>query len=295
MTKCGCLRTLWAKRRLSFLMEAHNGLSARLVEEAGFAGIWASSLTIAASLGLRDCNEASWTQILDILEFMADATTCPILMDGDSGYGNFNNVRRLVKKLETRGIAGVCIEDKQFPKSNSLLESGPHMLADRDEFCGRIKAAKDHQTDPDFVVVARTEAFICGLDVQAALQRGAAYHAAGADAILVHSRRDTAVDIQAFMKDWDGRCPVLIVPTTYAQTPLREFEACGVATVIWANHGLRAAIKAMSDVYRQLAREGSPAQLDDRLVPVQEVFRLQGMEELKAAERRYLPPVREGT
>ena len=225
---------------------------------------------------------------------MADATTCPILMDGDSGYGNFNNVRRLVKKLETRGIAGVCIEDKQFPKSNSLLESGPHMLAEMEEFCGRIKAAKDHQTDPDFVVVARTEALICGLDVHAALRRAMAYHAAGADAVLVHSRRDTAVDIQAFMKEWDTRCPILIAPTTYAQTPLRDFEVSGVSTVIWANHGLRAAIRAMTDVYRQLAREVSPTQLTDRLVPVDEIFRLQGMEELKAAEKRYLPPARVG-
>src|SRR5580704_6664944 len=125
---------------LSFLMEAHNGLSAKLAEEAGFRGIWASGLSISAALGLRDSNEASWTQVLDVLEFMADATSLPILVDGDTGYGNFNNVRRLVRKLCERGIAGVCIEDKLFPKTNSFL--GEHQaLAGIEEFCGRLRAA----------------------------------------------------------------------------------------------------------------------------------------------------------
>ena len=175
-------------------MEAHNGLSAKIVEEAGFRGIWASGLTISASLGLRDSNEASWTQVLDVLEFMADATTLPILVDGDTGYGNFNNVRRLVRKLGERGIAGVCIEDKLFPKTNSFIgEAQP--LADIDEFCGRIKAGKDSQTDDDFVLVARVEALISGRGMDEALRRAEAYHAAGADAILIHSKKSTANEI----------------------------------------------------------------------------------------------------
>jgi phosphoenolpyruvate phosphomutase len=106
---------------LDFLMEAHNGLSARIGEEAGFNGLWASGLCLAAQFGVRDSNEASWTQVLEMLEFMADATTVPILLDGDTGYGNFNNVRRLVRKLEQRDIAAVCIEDKLFPKTNSFI------------------------------------------------------------------------------------------------------------------------------------------------------------------------------
>lgn len=87
-----------------------------------FAGIWASGLSISAQMGLRDNNEASWTQVLEVLEYMSDAADLPILVDGDTGYGNFNNARRLVRKLEQRGIAGVCLEDKVFPKTNSLLE-----------------------------------------------------------------------------------------------------------------------------------------------------------------------------
>ena len=136
-TRFAALRHELLSPTLSFLMEAHNGLSAKIVEEAGFAGIWASGLSISAALGVRDNNEASWTQVLEILEFMADATSLPILVDGDTGYGNFNNVRRLVRKLCQRGIAGVCIEDKLFPKTNSFIgEAQP--LADIDEFCGRI-------------------------------------------------------------------------------------------------------------------------------------------------------------
>src|SRR4029079_1163864 len=120
-SKTATLRRLLMSRELEFLMEAHNGLSARIVEEAGFHGIWASGLSISAALGVRDNNEASWTQVVEVVEFMSDATSIPILLDADTGYGNFNNMRRLVRKLEQRGVAAVCIEDKQFPKTNSFI------------------------------------------------------------------------------------------------------------------------------------------------------------------------------
>ena len=149
-------------QQLEFLVEAHSGMSAKIVEEAGFKGVWGSGLSISGSLGVRDNNEASWTQVLDVLEFMSDATTIPILMDGDTGYGSFNNMRRLVKKLEQRDIAGVCIEDKIFPKTNSFLREGAQPLANIDEFCGKIKAGKDIEKDDDFVIVARVETFIAG-------------------------------------------------------------------------------------------------------------------------------------
>lgn len=115
-------RQLLASSELEFLLEAHNGITAKIVEEAGFCGIWAGGLCMSAQYGVRDSNEASWTQVLEMLEFMADATSIPILLDGDTGYGNFNNVRRLVRKLEQRGIAAVCIEDKLYPKTNSFID-----------------------------------------------------------------------------------------------------------------------------------------------------------------------------
>ena len=118
-------------------MEAHNGLSAKIVEETGFPLIWASGLSIAAGLRLRDRNEASWTQVLNVLEFMADGTAVPILVDGDTGHGDFNNFRRLVTKLCQRNITAVCIEDKVFPKTNSFVDCS--QLADVAEFCGKIQ------------------------------------------------------------------------------------------------------------------------------------------------------------
>lgn len=183
------LRDILSSNDLRFIMEAHNGLSAKIVEETGFEGIWASGLSISAALGVRDSNEASWTQVLEVLEFMSDATDIPILLDGDTGYGNFNNMRRLVTKLCQRGVAGVCIEDKLFPKTNSFLgEAQP--LADIDEFCGKIKAGKDSQLDDNFSIVARIEALISGWGVDEALRRAEAYHQAGADAVLIHSKKD---------------------------------------------------------------------------------------------------------
>jgi phosphoenolpyruvate phosphomutase len=119
---------------------------------------------------------------------MSDATTIPILLDADTGYGNFNNVRRLVRKLEQRNIAAMCLEDKLFPKTNSFIRGEQQPLADIREFCGKIAAAKDTQQDPDFCVVARVEALIAGRGLEEALRRAHAYSDAGADAILMHSK-----------------------------------------------------------------------------------------------------------
>ena len=293
-SKASCLRALLTSPQLEFLMEAHNGISAKIVEEAGFKGIWASGLSISAALGVRDNNEASWTQVLEILEFMADATSIPILVDGDTGYGNFNTVRRLVRKLCQRGIAGVCIEDKLFPKTNSFIGKG-QPLADTDEFCGKIKAGKDSQTDPDFCLVARVEALISGWGLDEALRRAEAYHGAGADAILIHSKRSSADEILAFAAEWQNRCPIIIVPTKYYATPTEEFRTSGISVVIWANHNLRASISAMQEVSRRILREENLIGVEGTVISVEGVFELTGNEELAKADRRYLPSPREET
>jgi phosphoenolpyruvate phosphomutase len=275
--------------RLEFLMEAHNALSARIVEEAGFSGIWASGLSISATLGLRDNNEASWTQVLEVVEFMSDATRIPIMLDGDTGYGNFNNIRRLVKKLEQRGVAAVCIEDKLFPKTNSFIESERQPLASIDEFTGKIKAVKDAQTDSDFCLVARLEGFIAGWGIDEMLLRAEAYHLAGADALLIHSKKVTPDQVLAFAKAWGNKCPLMIVPTTYYSTPVEVFEQAGIAVVIWANQNVRSSIAAMQATTRRIFTERSIQNVEDGIVPVKEVFRLQNAEELLVAEERYLP------
>ncbi|WP_433503754.1 phosphoenolpyruvate mutase [Pseudonocardia halophobica] len=287
-SRAAALRRMVLSDELEFLMEAHNGLSARIVREAGFGGIWASGLAMSAQLGVRDNNEASWTQIVDVVEFMADASDLPILLDGDTGFGNFNNVRRLVRKLEQRGAAGVCIEDKQFPKTNSFIDGDRQPLAEVEEFCGRIKAGKDSQLDEDFVLVARVEAMIAGWGVDEALRRAAAYHEAGADAILIHSAKSRPDEILEFAAQWRNRAPLVIVPTKYYSTPTTVFREAGISVVIWANHLLRAATSAMQSVAREIHDSRTLVNVEDRVAPVGEIFRLQGVEEYAAAERRYL-------
>ncbi len=281
------LRRLLESPETEFILEAHNGLSARIVEEAGFKGIWASGLALSAQFGVRDNNEASWTQVVDMLEFMSDATTIPILLDGDTGYGNFNNLRRLVQKLEQRGIAGVCIEDKLFPKTNSFIGGERQPLADVAEFCGKIRAGKDAQTDPDFRIVARVEALIAGWGLDEALRRAEAYHEAGADAILIHSKLSRPDEVLAFAERWAGRSPLVIVPTKYYSTPTEVFRQAGISLVIWANHMIRAAARAMQETAREIQATESLLNVEDRIVPVNEIFRLQGAGELAEAEKRY--------
>jgi len=274
---------------LEFLLEAHNGITAKIGEEAGFKGLWAGGLCMSAQYGVRDSNEASWTQVLEMLEFMADATSIPILLDGDTGYGNFNNVRRLVAKLEQRGIAAVCIEDKLYPKTNSFIDGNKQQLAEIDEFCSRIKAGKDAQIDDDFAIITRIEAFIAGWGLGEALRRAEAYHEAGADGILIHSALSAPAEVLAFKREWADRSPVVIVPTKYYATPTEVLREAGFSIAIWANHLLRAAIPAMQRVAATLATEQNLLSIEDGIASVGEIFRLQGASELQDAEERYLP------
>jgi phosphoenolpyruvate phosphomutase len=291
MKKTTQLRNMLMSNELEFLMEAHNGMSAKIAEEAGFKGIWGSGLSISAALGVRDNNEASWTQVLEVVEFMSDATRIPILLDGDTGYGNFNNMRRLVTKLEQRGVAGVCIEDKIFPKTNSFLRTEAQPLADIEEFCGKIKAGQDTKLDDDFNIIARVEALIAGWGMGEALKRAEAYRLAGANGILMHSKISKADEILAFMKEWGERsktCPIVIVPTKYYSTPTNAFREANVSVCIWANHQMRAAISAMQNVTATIFKEQSLINIEDKVVSVKEVFRLQNDSELELAEKLYL-------
>jgi len=282
------LRDLIFSDQLEFIMEAHNGISSKIVEEAGFKAIWASGLCLSASLGLRDNNEASWSQVVDVLEYMSNSVDIPILVDGDQGFGNFNNARIFCKNLEQRGIAGVVFEDKLFPKTNSFIEvSGGQKLANIDEFCGKIRACKDNQVNPYFVVVARLEAFIAGYDVEEALKRAYAYHKAGADAILVHSKINTSKDVDAFMSIWDNRCPIIIVPTKYYSTPTQHFRDLGISTVIWANHNMRSCIDIMRKTTKTIFQDESLKNIEDKIVTVKEIFEYTKEQELKDDENNY--------
>jgi phosphoenolpyruvate phosphomutase len=271
---------------LEFVMEAHDGLSAAVAAQAGFKALWASGLSISSSLGYRDANEASWTQMVDVVERMADASTLPILVDGDSGFGNFNNARLVSAKLHQRGASGVCLEDKGFPKMNSFV-GNRHPLAEIDEFSGRLKAVKD--SVPDMVLVARIEALIAGYGLDEALLRADAYADAGADAILIHSRKSDALEILDFARQWAGKLPIVIVPTKYYRTPVSAYREAKISTVIWANHNMRAAISAMRATCGRIMAEESIAGVESEVATLEDVFGLLRYDELSAAEDRYLP------
>jgi phosphoenolpyruvate phosphomutase len=287
MRKTTQLKNLLRSDETEFILEAHNGLAAKIVEETGFKGIWGSGLALSAQHAVRDNNELSWTQVVNILEFMSDATTIPILLDGDTGYGDFNNMRRLVHKLEQRAIAGVCIEDKLFPKTNSFIQGEQQELENIETFCGKIKAGKDAQSDDDFCIVARVEAFIAGWGLEEALKRGEAYRQAGADAILIHSKLSRPDEILAFAHEWDNRCPLVIVPTKYYSTQTEVFRQNQVSLVIWANHLIRAGITAMQNTARTIYESESLVDVEGRVATVPEIFRLQGADELLEAEKIY--------
>jgi phosphoenolpyruvate phosphomutase len=288
--RSGGLRALVDGGDLSFLMEAHDALSAAVAERAGFKGLWASGLSISSSLGYRDANEASWTQVVDVVERIADAVSVPILVDGDSGFGNFNNARLAALKLWQRGAAGICLEDKGFPKMNSFV-GDRHPLAEASEFCGRLKAVKDTVSDAGFVLVARLEALIAGHGLDEALARAHAYAEAGADAILIHSRKSEADEILDFARVWQNRLPVVIVPTKYYRTPVSAYRQAGISTVIWANHNMRAAVAAMRQVCGRILAEEGIAGIEGEVASLDEVFGLLAYDELASAEERYLPRV----
>lgn len=270
-----------------FILEAHNGLSARIVEEAGFKGIWGSGLALSAQHAVRDNNELSWTQVVEQLGFMTDVTSIPILLDGDTGYGDFNNMRRLVRKLGQIGVAGVCIEDKLFPKTNSFIQGEAQPLEDIQTFCGKIQAGKDSQSDDDFSIVARVEAFIAGWGLAEALKRAEAYRLAGADAILIHSKHSQPHEVLEFATEWANRSPLVIVPTKYYATPTEVFEQAGISLVIWANHMIRTCISAMQATAEKIHKTRSLIESEGRIATVSEIFRLQGADELLEAEKRY--------
>lgn len=275
--------------RLAIVMAAHNPLSARLAEEAGFDGIWASGFELSAAYGVPDASLLSFTQHLDMTRAMIEQIGIPLIADLDTGYGNAINVEHVVGAYARAGAAAVVIEDKTFPKDTSLLAGARQELIRTEEFQGKIEAARDAGAAQELVVIARTEALIADLGLDEALRRGAAYAEAGADFVLIHSKKKTPDEIVAFAERWSGTVPLVIVPTAYPDLTEAKVRALGkIAIVIYANHGLRAAAGAMREVFGAIRRDGGIHNVDKRIVSVEDIFDLQRVPEMKAAEKKYL-------
>ncbi|WP_246799555.1 isocitrate lyase/phosphoenolpyruvate mutase family protein [Bradyrhizobium sp. CCBAU 51753] len=278
-----------AETRLLHIMAAHSPLSAILAEEAGFDGLWASGFELSALYGLPDMSLISMTQHLDMLRAIAGRSTLPIVADIDTGYGNAINVIHAISEYERAGASAVVIEDKTFPKVTSLVAGGRQELLRIDEFQGKIGAAIATRRDPDFLVIARTEALIAGLDEADALHRAEAYVKAGADMILIHSKKKDPSEIESFSRAWTGSVPLVIVPNAYPDLDAERVRALGnIRMMIYGNYGIRAAATAMQETFRRILADGGVQNVHKDILPVEEIFRLQKMETIRAAEARFL-------
>jgi phosphoenolpyruvate phosphomutase len=275
-------------RRQLLAVGAHDGMSGRLGERAGFDAIWASGFEISASHGVPDANVLDMSAQLAASEQIAEAVSVPVIADCDNGYGNAVNAAHTARKFARAGIAGICIEDNVFPKRCSFYEGARRELVSREEHALKIEACKDEAGDGLFVI-ARTEALIAGYPMEDALERAEAYAEAGADAVLIHSKQKEPHEIVEFCTRWSGRAPLVAVPTTYDKTTVADLARLGVRIVIFANHGLRASIRAMEQAYAKLIQAGRASVLRDDIVSLQHVFDLINVKELEEIERRYLP------
>lgn len=289
MNKHQVLRRALTSGPLLPAMAAHNPLAARLAEQAGFGAIWGSGFELAASHALPDANILSMGTHLEMMRAIASVVAIPLIADIDTGFGNAINVSYVVPQYEAAGASAVVMEDKTFPKDTSLRPGGRQELVRIEEFQGKVAAAVAARRDPDFVVVARTEALIAGLGQDEALRRALAYAEAGADAILVHSKQKRPDEILAFIAAWPGTVPLVLVPTAYPQLTEADIAASGkVAIVIYGNHAIRAAAGAMRRVFEQIRREGGIAGVDAGLPSVADILELQGDARMRALETRFL-------
>ncbi len=285
--KAAKLKSLFETKKVVRIMGAHDGLGAYLIEKSGFDGVWASGLEISTSHLVPDANILTMTDNFLACQTMNDATQLPVVCDCDTGYGNVSNVIHMIKKYEAAGLAAVVVEDKRFPKVNSFVP-GRQELASINEFCGKIEASIHARRDPDFMFIARIEAFIAGWGIDEALKRAYAYEDAGADALVIHSALKDPAEIYAFAKAFKGKIPLVAIPTTYFHVTADELAEQGYKMVIYANQGLRASIRAMKETFKVISEEGTTRNIESQLVGLKEVFELQGMNRMKDDEKKYL-------
>ena len=257
----GCL--LEKKERL-VVVSAGDAITSRLIEEAEFDGIWVSGFEASARLGLADNGVITMPEMLNTAKTVASATTLPVIVDVDNGYGGIHNFIRTVKEFESSGCSGVCVEDNIFPKQNSLW-GGKVPLLSKEEHGAKIRAGKDAQKTEDFMIIARTEALIRNYGMTEALKRAEYYAECGADMVLIHSREPSGNEALNIPKQWKPDIPLAIVPTKFPHiTNERLFDA-GFSVVILANQTERIKIKAIRDGLKVIRTNDCVAPIEDKL------------------------------
>ena len=264
---------------------AFDAMSAKLVELNNFDAIWAGSFAISATHAVPDASIMTMTEFLQVSKNMSDSCNIPIIADCDTGFGGPSNVSHLVKQYEKVGVAGISIEDKIFPKQNSLLENGKQELLGQKEFAAKIIAAKESKINQNFMIIARTEALIANLGVDEAIKRSNAYENAGADAILIHSKKNTPDEIFEFCDLWEGSIPLVVVPTSYGSVTINELISHKIKMVIYANQSLRISHKSMFRLLKKLKNANSLDDVDEEISDMSEIFELQKMFEINSQEK----------
>ena len=264
---------------------AFDSMSAKLVEVHGFDAVWSGSFAISATRAVPDASILTMTEFFDAASNMAETCQIPVIADCDTGYGGPSNVSHMVKKYENAGIAGICIEDKTFPKQNSLLQNGKNELVSEKDFVSKIIAGKKAKQNNDFMIIARVEALISGKGMPEALKRATAYEEAGADAILIHSKKKTPDEIFEFSERWNGNVPIVVVPTTYDSVGIDELIAHKIKMVIHANQTLRVAHYYMSKILKKMNAVNSLSDIKEPMSSMEDIFEIQEMYDIESKEK----------
>ena len=286
MSKSEVLRKDLESKSILKVVGAFDAMSAKLVETGGFDAVWSGSFAISATHALPDASILTMTEFLNASSNMEEACDIPIIADCDTGFGGPSNVSHMIKKYEKAGIAAVCIEDKTFPKQNSFLENSKQELLPEKEFVAKIIAGKEAKENPNFMIIARTEALISGMGMKEAIKRANAYEKAGADAILIHSKRDSPEEVFEFSESWGGTLPLVVVPTSFPTVKLDELISHKIKMIIYANQTLRATHAVILKVLEQLKNSTSINDISVEMTTMQEIFLLQETYNIKKQEEK---------
>jgi len=284
------LRDLLSGQSIARCAGAHNAAGARLAQQVGFDAVWSSSFEISASYCVPDASILSMSDYLHVARSISESVSIPVIADCDTGYGNRTNVQHAVRKFEAAGAAAISIEDQVFPKTNSLVRAAKKLVS-ISEFTEKIRAAKEAQSNPAFVVIARVEALIAGAGQREAQQRARAYAEAGADAIVIHWNQFSPEPIKQFLREWDRLVPTIVIPTTYYEISLQELSDLDVRMVIYANQGMRSALLAMEEVFKAILADGTTANIEGSLWPVTRILeKIQGVRETESGVKKSTLP-----
>ena len=274
----------------SILVGAYNALAAMIAQEAGADGLWISSFEVHAAARLPDADILGGQDYVDVISKISDRVQIPILVDGNAGGGNAINTIRLVREFSKAGAQGICVEDNLFPKRCSFYDGMQNELERMSTFRGKLKAAVEQRTNPSFSIIARTEALIKGKGMQVALDRATQYAEEGVDGILIHHTGKDPEPVLEFADKWYAAnvTPLVCIPTTYNQVTYSQLADAGFRLIIFANYGIRATVKALEETFAALFKRKRLADGNEHVVPLDEVFRLLCVDELRNNENRYV-------